>query len=121
MLSEHLNANQPLNQTALDTKQLSKLKEVVNSYSALQLAWASGYLAAKSETCSMTELPAANTRQPASKLTILFGSQTGNAKGVAHIVAEQAQAQGLTVDLKNMAEFFFFHHRRYPIRYPSKN
>ncbi len=96
---------QNLNQTMLSTEQLSSLKEVIGSYSPLQLAWASGYLAAKSEGSSVAILPTATRAQASSTLTILFGSQTGNAKGVAKALAAQAQAQGLTVDCKSMAEF----------------
>ncbi|MDO6447466.1 assimilatory sulfite reductase (NADPH) flavoprotein subunit [Colwellia sp. 1_MG-2023] len=101
MLSEQQN----LNQTMLNEEQLSSLKEVIGSYSPLQLAWASGYLAAKSEGSSIATLPSAVGTKASSTLTILYGSQTGNAKGVAKSLADQATAQGLTVDLKSMGEF----------------
>jgi sulfite reductase (NADPH) flavoprotein alpha-component len=101
MLSEQQN----LNQTMLNAEQLGSLKDVIGTYSSLQLAWASGYLAAKSEGSSVTILPTAQLPKASSTLTILFGSQTGNAKGVAKALAEQATAQGLTVDLKSMGEF----------------
>ncbi len=100
MLSE-----QNLNQTMLNAEQLSTLKEVIGTYSPLQLAWASGYLAAKSEGSSVAVLPTASMAQPSSTLTILYGSQTGNAKGVAKSLADKATAQGLTVDFKSMGEF----------------
>lgn len=100
MLSE-----QNLNQTMLNAEQLSSLKEVIGTYSPLQLAWASGYLAAKSEGSSVATLPTASGAKASSTLTILYGSQTGNAKGVAKSLADQATAQGLTVDLKSMGEF----------------
>ena len=96
---------QNLNQTMLSNEQLGSLKETIGSYSPLQLAWASGYLAAKSEGSSVAVLPTASVPKASSTLTILFGSQTGNAKGVAKALAEQAQAQGLTVDCKSMGEF----------------
>lgn len=96
---------QNLNQTLLDAGQLASLKDAIGGYSPLQLAWASGYLAAKSENSSVAALPSAAAPKASSTLTILYGSQTGNAKGVASSLAAQAQAQGLTVDLKNMSEF----------------
>jgi len=96
---------QNLNQTMLDANQLASLKGAIGGYSPLQLAWASGYLAAKSEDSSIAVLPTANTPQASSTLTILFASQTGNAKGVAKALAEQAQEQGIGVDLKSMGEF----------------
>jgi len=98
-------SEQNLNQTMLSQEQLLSLKGAIGGYSPLQLAWASGYLAAKSEGSSVAVLPTASVPQASSTLTVLYGSQTGNAKGVAKAVAEQAQAQGLTVDLKSMGEF----------------
>lgn len=94
---------QNINQTMLSKEQLGSLTQAVGGYSALQLAWASGYLAAKSE--GATALPSATSTKASSTLTILYGSQTGNAKGVAKTLAEKAQAQGVNVDCKNMSEF----------------
>ena len=88
----------------LDADQLASLQHTIGSYSPLQLAWASGYLAAKSEGASLSVSPSI-VAIPAATLTILFGSQTGNAKGVAKALAAQAQAQGLSVDLKSMSDF----------------
>ncbi|WP_206483232.1 assimilatory sulfite reductase (NADPH) flavoprotein subunit [Thalassotalea sp. G2M2-11] len=96
---------QNLNQTMLDANQLASLQQTVGNFSPLQLAWASGYLAAKAEGASVAVLPTGSNVQASSTLTILYGSQTGNAKGVAKALAEQAQAQGLTVDCKSMGEF----------------
>lgn len=96
---------QNLNQTMLDANQLASLKEVIGSYSSLQLAWASGYLAAKSEVGSVAALSTAVQAQTAATLTILFSSQTGNAKGVAGKLAESAKAAGISVNLKNVAEY----------------
>ncbi|MDO6425746.1 assimilatory sulfite reductase (NADPH) flavoprotein subunit [Thalassotalea sp. 1_MG-2023] len=98
-------SEQNLNQTMLNQEQLTTLKETIGGYSPLQLAWASGYLAAKSEGSSIAVLPTASAPQASATLTILYGSQTGNAKGVAKKLAEQAQAQGLAVDCKSMGEF----------------
>lgn len=88
----------------LDTNQLASLQQTISTLSPLQLAWASGYLAAKSEGSSAVSLPAAAT-STTSTLTILFASQTGNAKGVAKQLAENATAAGITVNLKNVADF----------------
>ncbi|NQZ20907.1 MAG: assimilatory sulfite reductase (NADPH) flavoprotein subunit [Colwellia sp.] len=95
---------QNLQNTMLDADQLASLQHTIGSYSPLQLAWASGYLAAKSEGASLSVSPSI-VAIPAATLTILFGSQTGNAKGVAKALAAQAQAQGLSVDLKSMSDF----------------
>ncbi|WP_085305767.1 assimilatory sulfite reductase (NADPH) flavoprotein subunit [Colwellia polaris] len=93
-----------LNQTMLDTNQLASLKQSINDLSPLQLAWASGYLAAKAENPESGVAQVAVSSEPAPTLTILYGSQTGNAKGVAKNLAAQATAEGLTVELKSMGE-----------------
>ena len=95
---------QKLNQTLLDAQQLASLQQTIESFSPLQLAWASGYLAAKSEHSSVTAMPAVQAKA-SSTLTILFASQTGNAKGVATKLAENAKAAGITVNLKNVADY----------------
>jgi len=95
---------QNLNQTMLDATQLASLQQTIGSYSPLQLAWASGYLAAKSEQSSVAILPETQA-QSAAVLTILYASQTGNAKGVASQLAEQAKAAGIEVNLKNVSDY----------------
>lgn len=95
---------QNLNQTMLDASQLSSLQQVITNFSPLQLAWASGYLAAKSEQGQVGTLPSVEAL-PEQTLTILYASQTGNAKGVACKVHEQALAQGISAQLVNVADF----------------
>ncbi len=95
---------QNLNQTMLDTNQLASFKQSINDLSPLQLAWASGYLAARAEGIGIVEAPATVSSAVDATLTILYGSQTGNAKGVAKNLAAQAKAEGLNVDLKSMSE-----------------
>ena len=95
---------QKLNQTMLDTNQLASFKQSINDLSPLQLAWASGYLAAKAENPNTAVAPAVVSSAVASTLTILYGSQTGNAKGVAKSLAALAAAEGLSVELKSMGE-----------------
>ncbi len=92
---------------SLNSTQLTQLQQIIGNYSPLQLAWASGYLAAKSEqqlTLGMS-VPTEVENKQTSKLTILYASQTGNAKGVAKNLAQLAQAQGCQVNLQNIAEY----------------
>jgi len=100
-------SNSANNSSALDANQLASLQQSVADYSSLQLAWASGYLAAKSEQGQNAQLaPAATAAVVAAKtLTILYASQTGNAKGVAGQLEKSAKAAGITVVLKNIADF----------------
>ncbi len=94
------------NSSALDANQLALLQQSTANYSSLQLAWASGYLAAKSEQGQNAQVaPAAAATAVAKTLTILFASQTGNAKGVATQVEASAKAAGINVVLKNIADY----------------
>jgi len=95
------------NQTMLDANQLATLQQTINGFSAMQLAWASGYLAAKSEQGSDQVAPTAIAlvSSAAPTLTVLYASQTGNAKSVATKLADAAKAQGITVNLKNVADY----------------
>jgi sulfite reductase (NADPH) flavoprotein alpha-component len=106
MLPEQKNSNQAPQASALDANQLAHLQQLTQEYSPLQLAWASGYLAAKSEATPVASaVSAAVQSAPSATLTVLFASQTGNAKGVATKVADAASAAGITVNLKNVADF----------------
>ncbi|WP_159821448.1 assimilatory sulfite reductase (NADPH) flavoprotein subunit [Colwellia sp. 20A7] len=93
--------------SSLDANQLVLLQQATSGYSSLQLAWASGYLAAKSEQGANAQIsPVAALAAVAAKtLTILYASQTGNAKGVASKLAASAKAAGISVVLKNTADY----------------
>ena len=96
-----LNQNSANTNIVLDANQLASLQQTITGLSPLQLAWASGYLAAKSEQDGTQLAPIADAK----KLTILYASQTGNAKGVATKLAESAKAAGITVNFKNVSEY----------------
>ncbi len=92
----------------LSEPQLSKLQQAVAELNPNQLAWVSGYLSGISQggaVATATAPIAAAASAPANKLTVLFGSQTGNSKGVAEQVAADARAKGLAVQLKSMADY----------------
>ncbi len=107
MPQEQLTLQQNLNPTssALDANQLSLLQQATSSYSSLQLAWASGYLAAKSESGPSAVLSPVSAPAVAKTLTILYASQTGNAKGVAKQLEQSASAAGITVKLTNVSDY----------------
>ncbi|QUM90786.1 assimilatory sulfite reductase (NADPH) flavoprotein subunit [Moritella sp. 36] len=89
----------------LSELQLSQLQLALNDLSPTQTAWVSGYLAGISQASGGQLQAQGAVSQPAQCVTILFGSQTGNAKGVAEELYEQAQAQGITARLVNMADY----------------
>ena len=98
-------SNSANNSSALDASQLASLQQSVADYSSLQLAWASGYLAAKSEQGQNAQIAPAAPVVAAKTLTILYASQTGNAKGVAAQLEKSAKAAGINVVLKNIADY----------------
>lgn len=92
------------------------LEAAVADFTPDQLNWASGFLAglaaargaaAPAVAQTLTDMPpaGASVSAPESGLTILYGSQTGNGKGVATQVADNARTMGLPVRLVSMAEF----------------
>ncbi|MGS0693618.1 assimilatory sulfite reductase (NADPH) flavoprotein subunit [Shewanella sp. 0m-4] len=91
----------------LSAGQVDKLKQLTAELSAVQLAWVSGYLAATSEQGSAGVPQAAGSSQAGTEqtITILYGSQTGNGRGVATELAEKAQAQGYAVNLVSMGDY----------------
>lgn len=70
--------------------------------SSEQVAWVSGYLAG----LGIGSAPAAASQTATPRgLTILYGSQTGNARSVAASLGERALAQGLDARVLSMADF----------------
>lgn len=70
--------------------------------SALQ--WLSGYTAGLAAQLSpshrsLQAVPVTSDSQHETRLTIIYGSQTGNAKREAEVLSQEAQAQGLSVRL----------------------
>jgi len=102
---KQMNQNSNNNSSALDANQLSLLQQATQSYSQLQLAWASGYLAAKSEAGQNAQIAPVASIVAAKTLTILYASQTGNAKGVAKQLEQSAAAAGISVNLKNISDY----------------
>ncbi|NKC21698.1 assimilatory sulfite reductase (NADPH) flavoprotein subunit [Pseudoalteromonas sp. S4498] len=103
MLLSQLNAAA----SPLTHEQLQKLQGLVGELNPIQQAWVSGYLAATANSAALSGIAgqAAAGADESAPLTILFGSQTGNAKGVANQIKAQAEARGLTTKLVNMADY----------------
>lgn len=96
--------------TALPVPQLSKLAEAVAGFSAHELIWASGYLFGLAQAGGVVAASGdagvtTTASVPAGTLTILYGSQTGNAKGVAESIKSLALGKGLQVQLLSMSDF----------------
>ncbi|MBQ4834410.1 assimilatory sulfite reductase (NADPH) flavoprotein subunit [Pseudoalteromonas sp. MMG010] len=89
----------------LSQEQVQKLQGLVAELNPIQQAWVSGYLAANANSTMLGGTAATVSAGDAAPLTILYGSQTGNAKGVATKLQEQAQSRGLTVKLVSMSDY----------------
>ncbi|MCI4127920.1 assimilatory sulfite reductase (NADPH) flavoprotein subunit [Bacillus haynesii] len=100
--------NSPFNQ-----EQAELLNRLLPTLTASQKAWLSGYLAAVQTADAAAaletlpaEAPAASTAQSVSKeVTILFGSQTGNAQGLAENAAKKLTERGFQVTVSAMSDF----------------
>ncbi len=93
----------------LDASQAAQLESLVETLSPLQATWISGYLAglnaALSESGAVADAAPAAAASSSQTLTILYGSQTGNAGGVAGNLRDAAQAGGITARLADMADY----------------
>lgn len=90
----------------LNDLQLNQLQETVSQLSSTQLAWVSGYFWGLSQSSNVAIAPSAQAAAtPAGKLTIIYASQTGNAKGVAEALKEQASAASIPVSLVDASDY----------------
>jgi sulfite reductase (NADPH) flavoprotein alpha-component len=92
----------------LTEQQTELLLQLVDGISAEQLTWVKGYLAGVSAAVRRAEttpaLPATAAAEP-SRITILYGSQTGHAAAVAEAAKSKAVAAGFKVDLYAMGDY----------------
>ncbi len=93
------------NISPLSDEQQRQLNQVLSTLNTQQLAWVSGYLYGLSQSGVQSVATSAAVAAPGGSLTILYGSQTGNAKGVASAIQAQAKAHGLPVTLTSMADY----------------
>jgi len=91
----------------LNDIQMSSLAKAVSGYSKDQLVWASGYLAGLSAAGVQADstVPATQVTLPTPTLTVMYGSQTGNAKHEAKAFSEQLKANGAKTNLVSMADY----------------
>ena len=94
----------------LSEQQVSQLQGLVSQLNPIQQAWVSGYLAASAQLAGqlsgqLAGQPATAQAAASASLTILFGSQTGNARHLAEALAKQAQGKGIVAKVVDMAEY----------------
>ena len=88
----------------LSEQQVSQLQGLVSQLNPIQQAWVSGYLAASAQLAGQGAGAPVQAAASAN-LTILFGSQTGNARHVAEAIAKQAQGKGIVANVVDMADY----------------
>jgi sulfite reductase (NADPH) flavoprotein alpha-component len=90
----------------LSAQQVKDLQALVSQLNPIQQAWVSGYLAAAAQFAGQQAGTVAATQvAEASTLTILYASQTGNAKAVANKIKAAAESRGFAVALADIASY----------------
>ncbi len=79
--------------------QRKSLDSLLAGFDALQRGWLSGFLAAGSAAIPASAAPAA-----AGKLTVLYGTESGNAEQLADRAVKEAKKKGFKAVMKNMSE-----------------
>ena len=96
-----------LQNAPLTDEQLEQLNALLQGLEDWQVEWLSGYLSGFRAARSGS-LPNLKSETPAAqdiKLTILYGSQTGNTEGVAEQLAQQANNNGIEASVVDMADY----------------
>lgn len=94
----------------LNAQQAQQLTALIETLTPMQVTWISGYLSginAHSATGEVAAPAAAPAAQGGASetLTILYGSQTGNAEDVAEQLKTRAEADGLSVNVVDMLDY----------------
>ena len=90
----------------LNENEWQQLNAAASGLDASQLLWASGYLAGLAQAGQINAAPQPQSSAVADKsVTILYGSQTGNAKSIAEQYYNKLKADGLSAKLLNMADY----------------
>jgi len=88
-------------------KQQERLSHLLAELRTDQIYWLAGYLSAycanPQQQAPITESPDLAVAKPA--LTVLFGSQTGNAEAIAEQLAAQANNQGILAKVVDLADY----------------
>jgi sulfite reductase (NADPH) flavoprotein alpha-component len=97
------------NFSALTEQQLQLLSSAASSLNSNQLIWASGFLAGLAGAANALPIPSSSqsleTASLQPTLTILYGSQTGNSKGVANSYKASALEQGYKANVVSMSDY----------------
>jgi sulfite reductase (NADPH) flavoprotein alpha-component len=88
-------------------EQVELLNRLLPTLSETQKVWLSGYLAGSQQgtaSAQLAQLPTEN-QKVSKEVTILYGSQTGNSRGLAKKSAQTLEANGYLVTVSAMSDF----------------
>ncbi len=90
-------------------EQAELLNRLLSTLTEPQKVWLSGYLAASLNSLAQAPLAgtvtSSNAQQATKKVTVLYGSQTGNSKGLAKKTAAALEGSGFQVTVSSMSDF----------------
>ncbi|NOX42333.1 MAG: assimilatory sulfite reductase (NADPH) flavoprotein subunit [Gammaproteobacteria bacterium] len=91
----------------LKGEQLNSLQSLLKDLSPIQTAWVSGYLASMNQLDMLPDNDTDTLTNPSvnEKVTILYGSQTGNAQAISNRLEEKINSQGLQAQVFSMDEY----------------
>jgi sulfite reductase (NADPH) flavoprotein alpha-component len=88
----------------LEEIKFKELNQLVEKLTRDELVWLSGYVAGLVKVQSEVNTSAAGNNSPG-KITIAFGTETGNSKKLATSFAAKARKQGLSVKLASLDQY----------------
>lgn len=91
-----------VNNSPFNEEQSKLLKHLLSQMSNEQKLWLSGFLAAASQ---QTKISVPEMATSTSGVTVLYGSQTGNAQHIAGQLSKQLEASGFKVSHSAMSDF----------------
>ncbi|KKO45159.1 sulfite reductase [NADPH] flavoprotein alpha-component [Arsukibacterium ikkense] len=89
----------------LSEQQVQQLQGLVSQLNPIQQAWVSGYLAASAQLAGGQATAPAAAATTSATLTIVYGSQTGNARHVAEALAALANAKNIAAKVVDLADY----------------
>lgn len=92
----------------LSETKLKVLKEISSGFSRDEAIWASGYLAGLAGTsAAVADLPPQQTTHTTAvkKITLVYGTETGNSKKLATELAGVAKKKGIQVKLGDLSQY----------------
>lgn len=102
-----------LKSNPLNEKQLAALKELTGELTADQIIWLNGYLEGRlaafgselGATAGLVQAVGVDAPAAQTKLTILYGTETGNSKSLADKLAEKAENKNISANVVSMYDF----------------